>query len=74
MSKYPLLSSHPGQRARLQSAASVDGFRDAFPHVIAMLDDAVTLVAGLDEPVTAEFGEIALQEFDPPGFGAVNLD
>ena len=25
-------------------------FRDAFPHVVAMLDDAVRLVAGLDEP------------------------
>ena len=24
-------------------------FRDAFPHVVAMLDDAVRLVAGLDE-------------------------
>src|SRR5205085_6760188 len=25
-------------------------FRDAFPHVVTMLDDAVTLVASLDEP------------------------
>ena len=25
-------------------------FRDAFPHVVTMLDDAVRLVAGLDEP------------------------
>ena len=25
-------------------------FRDAFPHVVTMLDDAVQLVAGLDEP------------------------
>ena len=24
-------------------------FRDAFPHVVTLLDDAVTLVAGLDE-------------------------
>jgi hypothetical protein len=33
---------------------------------------------GDDEEVEAfacaEFGEIALQEFDPPGFGAVDLD
>ncbi|HEX2373917.1 MAG TPA: cobaltochelatase subunit CobN, partial [Actinomycetota bacterium] len=28
-------------------------FRDAFPHVVAMLDDAVTLVAGLDEDPAA---------------------
>ncbi|MDQ1653099.1 MAG: cobaltochelatase CobN, partial [Cryptosporangiaceae bacterium] len=25
-------------------------FRDAFPHVVSMLDDAVQLAAGLDEP------------------------
>ena len=32
--------------------ASRGFFRDAFPHVVAMLDDAVPLVAGLDEPTT----------------------
>jgi cobaltochelatase CobN len=30
-------------------------FRDAFPHVVTMLDDAITLVAGLDEPDDANF-------------------
>ena len=29
-------------------------FRDAFPHLVDLLDDAVTLVAGLDEPVEHE--------------------
>ncbi|MCA1480988.1 cobaltochelatase subunit CobN, partial [Bradyrhizobium sp. NBAIM08] len=30
-------------------------FRDAFPHVVAMLDDAVKLVAGLEEPLDQNF-------------------
>lgn len=30
-------------------------FRDAFPHVVTMLDDAVRLVAGLDEPADDNF-------------------
>ena len=30
-------------------------FRDAFPHVVSMLDDAVRLVAGLDEPDEANY-------------------
>ena len=30
-------------------------FRDAFPHVVALLDDAVRLVAGLDEPAEQNF-------------------
>ncbi|HET9128536.1 MAG TPA: cobaltochelatase subunit CobN, partial [Propionibacteriaceae bacterium] len=30
-------------------------FRDAFPHVVAMLDDAVAMVAGLDEPADRNF-------------------
>ena len=37
-------------RPRIDVVIRISGFfRDAFPHVVAMLDDAVTLVAGLDE-------------------------
>jgi len=38
-------------RARIDVTLRISGFfRDAFPHVIALLDEAVELVAGLDEP------------------------
>ncbi|RLV56250.1 cobaltochelatase subunit CobN [Aeromicrobium phragmitis] len=38
-------------RPRIDVTVRISGFfRDAFPHVIAMLDDAVALVAELDEP------------------------
>ena len=38
-------------RPRIDVTVRISGFfRDAFPHVIAMLDDAFGLVAGLDEP------------------------
>jgi cobaltochelatase CobN len=37
-------------RPRIDVTVRISGFfRDAFPHVIALLDDAVTTVAGLDE-------------------------
>ena len=37
-------------RPRIDVVVRISGFfRDAFPHVVAMLDDAVRLVAGLDE-------------------------
>ncbi|GAB2912023.1 cobaltochelatase subunit CobN [Rhodococcus aerolatus] len=40
-------------RPRLDVTVRISGFfRDAFPHVVTMMDDAVSLVAGLDE--TAE--------------------
>ena len=40
---------------RIDVTVRISGFfRDAFPHVIAMLDDAVRLVAELDEPDGAE--------------------
>ena len=43
-------------RPRIDVAVRISGFfRDAFPHVVTMLDDAVTLVAGLDEPATRNF-------------------
>ena len=39
------------RRPRIDVTVRISGFfRDAFPHVLAMLDDAVRLVAGLDEP------------------------
>jgi len=38
-------------RPRIDVTVRISGFfRDAFPHVVGMLDDAVQLVAGLDEP------------------------
>jgi cobaltochelatase CobN len=38
-------------RPRIDVTVRISGFfRDAFPHVVAMLDDAVQLVADLDEP------------------------
>jgi cobaltochelatase CobN len=43
-------------RPRIDVAVRVSGFfRDAFPGLITLLDDAVTLVAGLDEPVEQNF-------------------
>ena len=39
-------------RPRIDVTVRISGFfRDAFPHVVTMLDDAVRLVAALDEPV-----------------------
>jgi cobaltochelatase CobN len=38
-------------RPRIDVTLRISGFfRDAFPHVISLLDDAITAVAGLDEP------------------------
>ena len=38
------------RRPRIDVVVRISGFfRDAFPHVVALLDDAVQLVAGLDE-------------------------
>jgi cobaltochelatase CobN len=38
-------------RPRIDVTVRISGFfRDAFPHVVEMLDDAVRLAAGLDEP------------------------
>ncbi|WP_265447325.1 cobaltochelatase subunit CobN [Flexivirga meconopsidis] len=43
-------------RPRIDVTVRISGFfRDAFPHVIALLDDAVALVAGLDEPEEQNF-------------------
>ena len=43
-------------RPRIDVTVRISGFfRDAFPHVVAMLDDAVRLVAALDEPLEENF-------------------
>ncbi|MET8575933.1 cobaltochelatase subunit CobN [Streptomyces sp. NPDC005012] len=43
-------------RPRIDVTVRISGFfRDAFPHVVAMLDDAVRMVAALDEPDESNF-------------------
>ncbi|MFD5749452.1 cobaltochelatase subunit CobN [Streptomyces sp. NPDC127033] len=43
-------------RPRIDVTLRISGFfRDAFPHAIGLLDDAVRLVAGLDEPAESNF-------------------
>jgi cobaltochelatase CobN len=43
-------------RPRIDVTVRISGFfRDAFPHVVAMLDDAVQLVANLDEPADENY-------------------
>jgi cobaltochelatase CobN len=43
-------------RPRIDVTVRISGFfRDAFPHVIMLLDDAVQAVAGLDEPPSANY-------------------
>ena len=44
------------ERPRIDVTVRISGFfRDAFPHVVTMLDDAVRLVAGLDEPAEQNY-------------------
>jgi cobaltochelatase CobN len=43
-------------RPRIDVTVRISGFfRDAFPHLLRLLDDAVALVAGLDEPADTNF-------------------
>ncbi|MGD9620791.1 MAG: cobaltochelatase subunit CobN [Mycolicibacterium sp.] len=43
-------------RPRIDVTVRISGFfRDAFPHVVTMIDDAVQLVAGLDEPAEQNY-------------------
>jgi cobaltochelatase CobN len=43
-------------RPRVDVTVRISGFfRDAFPHLVRLLDDAVALVAGLDEPAEQNF-------------------
>jgi cobaltochelatase CobN len=56
-------------RPRIDVTVRISGFfRDAFPHVVTMLDDAVTLVASLDEPDEQNFVR-AHVEADVAGHG-----
>jgi cobaltochelatase CobN len=49
-------------RPRIDVTVRISGFfRDAFPHVVTMLDDAVQLVAALDEPADRNFVRAHLQ-------------
>ena len=67
-------------RPRIDVTVRISGFfRDAFPHVLALLDDAVQLVAALDEPddrnlvrANSEPGERAMRIFGskPGTYGA----
>ncbi|CAN1485771.1 CobN Cobalamin biosynthesis protein CobN and related Mg-chelatases [Mycobacteriaceae bacterium] len=44
------------ERPRIDVTVRISGFfRDAFPHVVTMLDDAVQLVASLDEPAELNY-------------------
>ena len=48
----------PGElgRPRIDVTVRISGFfRDAFPHVIALLDDAIAAVAALDEPAEVNY-------------------
>lgn len=56
-------------RPRIDVTVRISGFfRDAFPHVVAMLDDAVRMVADLDEPLDCNFVRAhAQQEMDEHG-------
>jgi len=43
-------------RPRIDVTVRISGFfRDAFPNLVALLDDAITMVAGLDEPDELNF-------------------
>ncbi|MBP2477517.1 cobaltochelatase CobN [Crossiella equi] len=56
-------------RPRIDVTVRISGFfRDAFPHVVALLDDAVRLVAALDEPHEQNFVR-AHAEADRAGHG-----
>ncbi len=64
-------------RPRVDVTLRISGFfRDAFPHVIALLDEAVELVAGLDEPPElnpiAAVGNADARIYGPPpgGYGS----
>ncbi|MFW0790682.1 cobaltochelatase subunit CobN [Gordonia sp. CPCC 205333] len=51
-----LIDSAELGRPRIDVTVRISGFfRDAFPHVVAMLDDAVALAAGADEPAEQNY-------------------
>jgi len=48
---FEIISREELGRPRIDVTLRISGFfRDAFPHVIALMDDAITAVAELDEP------------------------
>ncbi|MEN3585049.1 cobaltochelatase subunit CobN [Streptomyces sp. ZYX-F-203] len=50
-------------RPRVDVTVRISGFfRDAFPHVVALIDDAVRAVAELDEPVETNFVRAHVEE------------
>jgi cobaltochelatase CobN len=50
------IALHELGRPRIDVTVRISGFfRDAFPHVLALLDDAVRMVAELDEPTEQNF-------------------
>ncbi|GGM71965.1 cobaltochelatase CobN [Thermopolyspora flexuosa] len=52
-------------RPRIDVTMRISGFfRDAFPHVVAMLDDAVRLVAELDEPDEQNYVRAHVRAYD----------
>jgi cobaltochelatase CobN len=64
-------------RPRVDVTLRISGFfRDAFPHLVALLDDAVALVAGLDEPPdqnpvrAAGTGDARIWGPPPGGYGS----
>ena len=56
VSSLSVISLEELGRPRIDVTVRISGFfRDAFPHVVTMLDDAVRLVAELDEPAEQNF-------------------
>jgi cobaltochelatase CobN len=53
---FTVLPAEELGRPRIDVTLRISGFfRDAFPHVIALLDDAIATVAGLDEPAEVNY-------------------
>lgn len=56
VSRLEIVSLEELGRPRVDVTVRISGFfRDAFPHVVAMLDDAVRMVAALEEPDEQNF-------------------
>ena len=56
VNKLEVIDLEELRRPRVDVTVRISGFfRDAFPHVVAMLDDAVQMVAELDEPDDQNF-------------------
>ncbi len=56
-------------RPRIDVTVRISGFfRDAFPHVVSLMDDAVQLVVGLDEPADQNYVRAhTLKDFEEHG-------